>query len=119
MKMDALAWVEYYGQEAVKELEAEGIVITTEIMLEVIREATLKTRQMAFRTCYIQDDKEKLREVFILWEHVKHGDMKMCEIYDYISIQTDIPNSTVEKYIAKFRKGENPTQPTFDFEDAA
>jgi len=74
---------------------------------------------MAFRTCYIQDDKQKVRDVFVLWEQVKRGTMKMCEIYAYIEQQTDIPASTVEKYIARFRKGENPMQSSFDFDEVA
>lgn len=117
MKMDALDYAMYYAfgklDEAKKKTPIDPIVY------EVIKDAIQETRGLGFRTCYIRDDKVKVRMVFVMWEQLKHGDMKMCEIYDYISRQTDIPSSTVEKYIAKFRKGENPTQPSFDFEDAA
>ena len=112
--MDAFDYVEMYAYEATKELEAGGIHITPAIMFEVIARAIQEARRQAPRTCYIRDDNRAVKEVFAIWGQVKHGDMRMKEIYAYISIQTDIPASTIEKYITRFRRGYDPTQPRYE-----
>jgi hypothetical protein len=84
-------------------------------MLKVIAKAIREVRRQTPRTCYIRDINDKEIAAFEIWEKVKHGDMRMKEIYEHISRQTDIPSSTIAKYIAKFRRGVNPLQPTFDF----
>lgn len=112
-KMDALDYVMYYAYGKLdKAKEASPI---DPIVYEVVKEALQETRGLGFRTCYIRDDKVKVRMVFVMWEQLKKGDMNMKEIYENINLKTDIPTSTIEKYINKFRRGQNPMQPCFDF----
>jgi predicted RNA methylase len=114
MKMDALDFVEYYSREFVKELEARSIHITPEIMLKVIAKAIREVRRQMPSTCYIRDINDKEIAAFEIWEKVKQGSMTMKEIYEHINRQTDIPSSTIEKYIIKFRRGYDPTKPNFE-----
>lgn len=112
--LDAFDYVEMYAFEAIKELEARGARITLDIMMETIKQAIRTARADRPQTCYIRGDNPKEREAYILWEQLKHGDMKMCEIYAYIERQTDTPAATVEKYIARFRLGYDPTKPRYE-----
>lgn len=112
--LDAFDYVEMYALEATKELEAKGIHITPAIMFEVISKAIEEARRQAPRTCYIRDDNQREKEVFAIWGKVKHGDMRMKEICDYINRQTDIPAMTINRYILRFRRGYNPTKPRYE-----
>ncbi len=112
--LDAFDYVEMYAFEAIKELEARGARITLYIMRETVKQAIRTARADRPQTCYIRGDNPKEREAYILWEQLKHGDMKMKEIYDHIGRQLDMPAATVEKHISRFRKGYNPTIPRYE-----
>ncbi len=110
--MDALDYVACYAFGRFDKLK-QKIEIPPEVYAELL-EAVRDTRGLMPRTCYIRDDNKNERLIFELWERVKHGSMNMKEVYAYIERQTDIPASTVEKYIARFRRGYNPTQPRYE-----
>ena len=105
---DPLDYVEYFVQEATLALVKRGINLTPDIVLEKIKEGVTRARQLKSGTVYIRIDREKRREVFALWESLKHGDMRMIEIYKYISEQTDVPENTVISWVNDFRKGYDP-----------
>ena len=114
---DPFDYVEYFVQEAMLALVKPGINLTPDIVLETIKEGVTRARQLKSGTVYIRIDREKRREVFVLWESLKHGDMRMIEIYKYISEQTEVPENTVISWINEFRKGYDPKRPVlFDSE---
>ena len=114
---DPLDYVEYFVQEETLALVKRGINLTPDIVLETIKEGVTRARQLKSGTVYIRIDRKKRREVFALWESLKHGDMRMIEIYKYISEQTDVPENTVISWVNDFRKGYDPKRPAlFDSE---
>lgn len=114
---DPFDYVEYFVQEAMLALVNRGINLTPDIVLETIKEGVIRARQLKNGTVYIRIDREKRREVFVLWESLKHGDMRMIEIYKYISEQTEVPENTVISWVNDFRRGDDPKRPAlFDSE---
>ena len=114
---DPFDYVEYFVQEEMLALVKRGIQLTPDIVLETIKEGVTRARQLKSGTVYIRIDREKRREVFALWESLKHGDMRMIEIYKYISEQTDVPENTVISWVNDFRRGDDPKRPAlFDSE---
>ena len=109
-KTDVLDYVYLYGLEFIREIEGKGLTITPDIMIEVIKKAIESVREHKPDTVYIRklrNIREK-RQAFALWESLKHGDMRMIEIYKYISEQTDVPENTVISWVNDFRKGYDP-----------
>ena len=114
---DPFDYAEYFVQEEMLALVKRGVQLTPDIVLETIKEGVTRARQLKSGTVYIRIDREKRREVFVLWESLKHGDMRMIEIYKYISEQTDVPENTVISWVNDFRRGDDPKRPAlFDSE---
>ena len=80
---DPFDYVEYFVQETMLALINRGINLTPDVVLETIKDGITRARQLKSGTVYIRIDREKRREVFVLWESLKHGDMRMIEIYKY------------------------------------
>jgi hypothetical protein len=116
-RMDALDYVEYYAFGRLnKHKETTPI---PDVVFEIVKQAVIDTRGLGFQTCYIRDDKMRVRVMYVLWESSGRGaGMTMKALCEYIAVQVgDTSPSTVEKYVRRFLKGTNPLQPTFDFGD--
>ena len=83
-------------------------IIHDDKLLKAVLESIEEVRVSSAGEQYIRKDNQKEKLIYRLWLQQKHTLKTMQEIYEYISIQTDSPTSTIKKHISKYIKGYNP-----------
>lgn len=109
MKPDAIDHLSLKLSIKFKQANLEKSVL--ESLLQVLEEEEYETRTIFAGESYIRNNKQKIKQAYLLWEQQKKTDKSKKEIYAYIAnCIGNICPKTIEDYVIKFTKGYNPTK---------